>query len=501
MRTIWHSLLWKEWHEHKWKLAALMAILVTAQFVFGYSDLDLSMLRGMLPTLLFYCVLAGTFLGMSTAGGESGRKTLPFLQSLPAPMWQPGITKLMIAILTAVLPVLVLAAVFYGWWTLQNWPGKAELQFEGRLWSVTDLVAIGTLGATLGVSSLVLWMAAAGLNRCDEIRAGAVGFLTLCIIWFAFAYCYNQAEKRHLQTVQHGIEILFAAAPGGVWSVGPNTRFQSSMYLPFIFSAVIGHGCVLAWYLRRFGRVVAKPARTEGNVSPLALSKNQQLGPPRRSQLTAIAWKQARETAPLALVAVGGIFVMATVVYLYSYRLMIATEFGEVLGGATLGMAFFVTIVAGIGVFLEDLKPRVEDFWRSRPIHLTLWFGVKFVVGIAVLAAAFAAMLLLAYWLTDGGPLRREPHPLVEVGYVSWVFLLIYTLSMATYCIVRQPLYAAVLTIGLFVAGINVLGWFSYHFFQNPFHWAVSAALMLLLQAIVTTLAWLAVRYNLGYKG
>ena len=27
MRTIWHSLAWKEWHEHKWKLAALTAVL------------------------------------------------------------------------------------------------------------------------------------------------------------------------------------------------------------------------------------------------------------------------------------------------------------------------------------------------------------------------------------------------------------------------------------------------------------------------------------------
>ena len=27
MRTIWHSLAWKEWHEHKWKLVAITAVL------------------------------------------------------------------------------------------------------------------------------------------------------------------------------------------------------------------------------------------------------------------------------------------------------------------------------------------------------------------------------------------------------------------------------------------------------------------------------------------
>ena len=27
MNTIWYSLAWKEWHEHKWKLAAIVATL------------------------------------------------------------------------------------------------------------------------------------------------------------------------------------------------------------------------------------------------------------------------------------------------------------------------------------------------------------------------------------------------------------------------------------------------------------------------------------------
>ena len=30
MRTVWHSLVWKEWHEHKWKLVifVLLALLL-----------------------------------------------------------------------------------------------------------------------------------------------------------------------------------------------------------------------------------------------------------------------------------------------------------------------------------------------------------------------------------------------------------------------------------------------------------------------------------------
>jgi len=496
MRTIWHSLLWKEWHEHKWKLASLTAILAAALLVFSSDSPGPFMAARTMSIHFCYCVLAGAFLGMSTAGGENGRKTLLFLRSLPAPMWQSAITKLMAALFTVVLPVLVCAGVFYVWWTFNHWPGDVELQFDERHWSVAGFVAAETLGATLGVSSLVLWMATAGLNRSDEIRAGAVGFLTICIVWFVFAYAFGQAEKRNLHTIENGLAILFAAMPGGAGIVLLNDRLSSGRYWPLILTAVLGHGCVLAWYLRRADRVVFRPARTDGNASSLAWSRKQPLSPPRRNQVSAIAWKQVRETGPLALVAVGGILVMATVFYLYNYKRLYAQEFGEALAGMTLMMAFFVTIVTGIGVFLEDLKPGVEDFWRSRPINFPLWFGVKFMVGMLILVATFGTLMLFAYWLTDSTLLRHEPHPLVVLGSISWLFLLIYTLSMAAYCILRQPLYAAVLSIGLFIAGIFVLEWFSNHIFQNPFHWAVSAALMLLLQAIVTTLAWLAVRYD-----
>jgi len=144
-----------------------------------------------------------------------------------------------------------------------------------------------------------------------------------------------------------------------------------------------------------------------------------------RSQLTAVAWKQARETGPLALLAIGGILLITAIFYLVNKRQVYIRELGQTMAGITMMVCFFVTLVTGIGVFLEDLKPRVDDFWRSRPVNYSLWFGVKFVVGAVILVVTFGTLMLLAFFLTDRGVLRNEPHPTSAVGFTCLFFLLI----------------------------------------------------------------------------
>src|SRR3972149_4322861 len=88
MRTIWQALAWKEWHEHKWKLAALTAVLwgVAAWIlaVAGSHDkialMTVFAILGIIPL--------SVFVGLGAAANERSRNTLPFLQSLPAGTWR-----------------------------------------------------------------------------------------------------------------------------------------------------------------------------------------------------------------------------------------------------------------------------------------------------------------------------------------------------------------------------------------------------------------------------
>ena len=151
-----------------------------------------------------------------------------------------------------------------------------------------------------------------------------------------------------------------------------------------------------------------------------------------------------------------------------------------------------------MGVFLEDLKPQVGNFWRSRPINLQLWFGVKFVTGLIVLAAAFGSLLLLAYWLQADHYFRPQNF-VREVTVGAMVFVLIYTLAMAVSCLVRQLVFAAVATLGLFAIGVNSAGWVINRLSDEP-HWSVGLAVVVVSQIVCTLLAWLAVRNNWGWQ-
>ena len=253
----------------------------------------------------------------------------------------------------------------------------------------------------------------------------------------------------------------------------------------------------MAWYLRRFGRKAVRPARTLGGR--VKATKSDWLAPPRRSQLTAVIWKQVHETGPLALMAAAAVLVMASLAFWLNIENPMQNSFTEILAGITISVGFLVTVVTGQGVFLEDLKPKVSTFWRSRPINTTQWFFVKFFTGLTVLVITFGALLLLAYAFDTGRRYFNSDHWVQEVAFISLHFLLIYTLSMASYCLGRQPIISVVATLGIIFCGIWAFSYTYWVVFEFAPHWSVALAALLVAQVAATVVAWLAVRNNWGW--
>jgi len=497
--TLWHSLLWKEWHEHKWKLVGLIALVLMLAVMLwqGYPRLLPVMVT---VTLFCYSILAGLFLGMHTAGGEHGRGTMPFLQTLPVAMRKPAAIRLLMSWVTVVVPILVVVGLAYAYLSWHNFtPSELAEKFDWidrvglfSTWGFQDWLLGFGLSGILSVSSLLLWMAATGVNRSDEIRAGAAGFLTMAVVWFGLGMLGYWTEKWELPGRDYGI-VLVAAAPGGIASVREQMGPWESL-LPFIIVGIVGHVCLLAWYLRRFGRQTVRPARTLSGRAKA--TKSDWLAPPRRSPLTAILWKQVHETGPLALMAAGAILGITGLVFWLNPSSHVQESRGEVLANITLGVGFLVTVVAGMGVFLEDLKPKVGIFWRSRPVNTTHWFFVKFFTGLTVLVVTFGTLLLLALvFYQDRRYFDSENLGLV-VAFVTLMFVLIYSLSMACYCLGRQPIIAVVAAMGVFFGGVHTLGAI---FEKTGPHWSVVLATLLVAQVAATTVAWLAVRNNWGW--
>ncbi len=499
MRSVWQSLRWKDWHEHKWKLAGLLARVLMLVVMLGRGALVL-LPMAVTTTLLCYSVLAGLFLGMHTAGGENGRGTMSFLQTLPVTMRKPAAARLFMSWITVVVPVLVVVGLAYAYlsWHILPPATLAEMSYNsGQMsalstWGFEDwLLGIGLSGVLL-VSSLLLWMAAAGVNRSDEIRAAAAGFLTMAAVWFGFVVFGYWANKWELPGQEYGI-VMVAAAPGGLATAYRYIERWGSA-LPFIISAILSHAGLLAWYLRRFGRKAVRPARTLGGQ--VKATKSDWLAPPRRSQLTAIIWKQVHETGPLALMAAAAILVMTSLAFWMNSVNTFQNSFSEILASLTLGVGFLVTVVTGQGVFLEDLKPKVGIFWRSRPINTTQWFFVKFFTGLTVLVLTFGALLLVAYAFDTGRPYLRSEHLGVQVAFTVLIFLLIYTLSMASYCLGRQPIISVVVVLGILFMGFPFIGYLIEEWVHHDMQFSFAVTGMLVAQVAATVVAWLAVRNN-----
>jgi hypothetical protein len=377
-------------------------------------------------------------------------------------------------------------------WLLDNW-------FISRL-------VVGSLAAV----SIVLWMAAGGVNRSDEVRAAAVGLLVMLAVWLVLVGLgfVFRADK----SFPTWWRVMYAGAPGGPAVVeasqsrtaaGLDWATWASRIWPYALIATISHALVAAWFVARYGGVAALPRTVVEPIS--ARPEVAWLGPPRRGPLSAILWKQARESAPLA--ALGAVIIVGSAIAFSLYSAWNEEPYPiAVLAIASVAVwaccGFFVSIVAGIGVFMEDMQGRLHEFWRSRPVNVNQWFLAKFLAGLVITLV----ILALPPLMMAGATLVLTPRAdLPQAGAQEIVDFIKYTLlaQVGVYCaavlaivLVRQAAYAAILAIagvGLFLASLERVTPTDF----GTFAWTASV-----LAAIGTAiLAWIAVRKDWGWKG
>ena len=516
MNSIWLSLLWKEWREHRLLLLILSVVaLLSSFFMWSKAESDLLgiYLNGWFFFLAFYSVLAGLFLGMSVAGRENSRGTAAFLFALPMGTWRAAVAKILVASATAILPILLALGVvvtcfdhdFFqeSLYAFDDGTGTVEYLTQHNSMSqfANDYLLRLAATASLATISLLVWTALLGANRSDEIRAGALGFLGIVGIWFLYANAFHFLDKYQYNNLQQPMKLLASMGPGGpIWRSIDEEPSRSAPPLPTLASALspvglLGLAGAIVCFLYRFGRLQPNSSG-EGVEVSLSGVAGIRAKRPFRSQLTALAWKQFRETGPLALFALTAVLGLTSASYWADSRHQ--PPFGETFLQVSAATSMLVVMVAGIGLFLEDLKPGISDFWRSRPANLKLWFGVKYVTGIIVLAtflglpAIIAGTMQLSSWdvLTD-------LDNWLFIGTWMWAFLVVYSLTMLMQCLLRQPIYAVVLAMAAFFAMIFVAGWIGGRF---SLPWSAFACVMLAFWAAIVLAAWKAVRHDWGWK-
>jgi hypothetical protein len=470
MRTIWQALAWKEWHEHKWKLAALVMVLCgvnTFVLLSIYRD-HRQDLFDVAYALTICCVVPlSLFTGASVAAGERSRGTARFLQAMPVSPTVAALIKLLAGLATLVASIALTFAFVYVWYECARTLGyDVQLPavhsnvgppqpFELNNWFV-NRAAIASLVAC----SFYLWTAAAGVNRQDEVSAAARGALAMVVWCLALLMAGRWFDQKWLWSDGWWIVAMFlSASPGaiGIFPIPRSHNFAMAILgVPWpIVTGYVFHFGLAYWYVSRFGRTDVGSVRSPQPAHQPATTIDW-LGPPRRSPLTAIAWKQGHESGPLVLIGLAGILAIVAVVGIINWRDLDVDVAIQAYAAVTVSAGLMIALVVGIGVMLFDLSPAINTFWRSRPINPDLWYWTKLVTGLLVIIAALYVPLLVAVSSRHGESVRQALRS-EEVMMFPAVTIGIYCAAVMMTCLVRQAIYAAILSIGALYLGFFAL--------------------------------------------
>jgi hypothetical protein len=524
MRTIWQSLAWKEWHEHKWKLAALLAVLsgVAVCLLVGRTTDTLVTLR---VTLAMCSVPLAIFIGLNSASGERSRGTLPFLQALPVPMWRVALHKLVFGLITVIAPALLtLLLVYIGYKCLAAMGfdfsdsvrfgarNDAAFSFHFKNWFIDTGVVLSVLAA-----SFYVWAAAGGVNRKDEISAGAIALVVMAVWCIAVTYTNHRVTRwgelpdgKVADWAAWSEAMTASTLPGGLLATAERSwQYQRDFLVFGVLIAVLMHFVLAIWYILRFGRITNVEVRSPQAVLRCT-DQNAWLSPPRTSSVSAISWKQFRESGPILLAGLTGIVGIVGAVYAIAWlEGPIPAGFGRLYTGVATVLGFVMSLVIGIGVCFYDVRPQLNTFWRSRPISPDAWFWCKYITGVAVLLATIYVPVLVIAGLGDttGHDVLGDTNALV----IPLAQIAIFSAAVATTCVFRHAIYAAILSIPVVYIGV-LLVWTSLAV-ANLVGWTDSAPARLLeldelhtaaglvLSIFISTIAaWLSVRYDWGVK-
>ncbi len=449
------ALIWKEWHEHKWKLAALTTILLVVQLWALSRDADMAMFS--LAAAMMFWWLAGVFLAMGTAATERARGTAVTLQGLPCPAWQVLAIKIAFALVAGIAPLALAVAI--------TWLGTAPTLYDGLGGRTPGQVLLAGAGI---LTASYLWTLAFGLRQSTEVRVGLVGLgvwlgwaivtAGLIMLYEYLVYHLNPALYRPL-----AVEVLVNA--GSIvaamvrWIVGlsplawhlnltapaPVTLNVAALVAVQLLVSVLLLGVILAR-----AEAWRSPRRERGGAAAsTAPSPAAALPRPCRSPWGALAYQQWLEARSWVVAALGLMAVLLGISLMPSLMRGYSADVVHNLTHVSLMIGWFLPVVVAVGTFVGSLQRGVHEFWRTRPIPEGLWFWSKFTVGALCVLATLHLPVILAYALTAGD---ASGAALAYLLVTPALHLAIYAIAVMFICTVGHAIYASLLALGVTMA-------------------------------------------------
>jgi ABC-type transport system involved in multi-copper enzyme maturation permease subunit len=409
---IWGALLWKEWLGLRWKIAALGVIpaaMLLFEAAFDPSLIPLSFVAAVMS----YVAIAPIFLAMHAAAAERADGTLEFVRGLPCRRRQMGLVRVLATLGALLAPLLGTAALAYGLMlAFSHWGKVPPHDFTGPEGAIR-----ATIWGLASAASIYLWTTALAMNEPSELRTGAIGVGTVVVLGALSFFLIVFADQ--WERAVAGWRWLYVLA-----GVGP-------------FASIIA---LDEPHIPPIERVILVLVQVATSLLLVVVAVNRYANLERRSwgirnwlssSNQALVWAQWRQVVPLGVLSI--VMVLA---------LSLAPNSSYVL--AFLGSVW--AIVAGVTMFAAELEPRLYAFWRSRPIDPSAWFCVKYLAGAAILLACFDLPAALLGQVSHSPTHQGEPVVVAYSVCVPLLHLAAYSIAVMIVCLVRQAIYAGILS-------------------------------------------------------
>ena len=287
----------------------------------------------------------------------------------------------------------------------------------------------------------------------------AIGLVVVVTLWAMLMYSSYLLHEFLIVNLERTSLWPFAPAalPGGVAILFMDVRNDMSWWLNGLAGFLTTHGPLAAWYILRFGRT-----ERAGRWSPQPATSTQLkpawLAAPRRTPLSAISWKQFRESAPIVLAGLAGAVGVLVVFTISTWREAsshywdskpnywpvqyagVATTFFAVFG-------FLAGLISGVGMAASDFEAKYFNFWRSRPIQVDVWFWTKFLVGLVMLLLAFGLPTLFGinYLVSHDEYGQFIGDSNTASSALAFSTALAYSAAVLAGCLLRHTIYAAII--------------------------------------------------------
>ena len=434
---IWLNLIWKEWHEQKWKLLALTVIALSVCVAMLSQDIHNAEFA-LVSTMWAFVMFAPTFVAMGVSAGEHASGVIRFVRAQPVPVWKVATVRCLAGLCLLITPILCSSLLC--WLAAFAWPQRGP--YSVRTASLTGLPDEWTFSLKLVVLTgiglaacvnLYSWIVAITVNQRTEFRVGLIGLLVTVVLFFLGSVGLDGQESSRLRLPSlHAGPMVWLSVIDFI----RNSR-DGLAVLAVVWQWVLTLG-LMAVMVRQYGREEKwlRGGRREKLRS--ASAEYACLFPPMSSRWRALLWLQLRQTIPVCITALAIVFVFILVAPVYAGR---AVDVHPIIGCV-------LAILIGVGSYVSELDPKLHTFWRSRPISATSWFWFKYVGGLVALIGLFDLPYALLVWT------RMVPSssPGIAACFPMVLHLLCYSLAVLAACSVRHSSYSTVLAVSALLA-------------------------------------------------